>query len=70
MMRKQFKEIGKQGGLGGAIVKRGFRKRKKRQLKDLKSAGQFPLELGDLPVAEGGDGAAPRDRKKRKKRKR
>jgi signal recognition particle subunit SRP54 len=46
--RKMFKQIGQQGGFGGFLVRRGFRKRKMRQLKDMKKQGGLPFNLPGL----------------------
>jgi signal recognition particle subunit SRP54 len=71
-VRKQFKEIGKMGGLGGAMVRRGFRKKKQQQLKRLKASGQFPFDVSGATGAEdaGSGGRARGKKKKKKKRKR
>jgi signal recognition particle subunit SRP54 len=47
--RKMFKQIGQQGGFGGFLVRRGFRKRKMRQLKDMKKQGGIPFSLPGMP---------------------
>ncbi|MHC4470546.1 MAG: signal recognition particle protein [Planctomycetota bacterium] len=66
--RKMFKQVGQQGGLAGAMAKRGFRKRKSRQLKDIKATGgQLPV---DIPGFSTGDGGVARQKKRKKKKRR
>ena len=70
MMRKQFKELGKQGGFGAAMMKRGFRKRKQKQLKEMGGSGQLPMDLSGLSGLAGSGGPGRSKDKKRKKKKR
>jgi signal recognition particle subunit SRP54 len=66
--RKMFKQVGQQGGLGGALARRGFRKRKSKQLKEIKAVGgQLPV---DIPGFAGGDGGAAKKKRKKKKKRR
>jgi signal recognition particle subunit SRP54 len=67
--RKMFKQMGQQGGIGGALVKRGFRKSKKKQLKAMKQAGgALPVDLPGFAGVDGGSSARKKKRKKKKKR--
>ena len=69
--RKMFKEMGKGGGLMGGMARRGFRKRKMKQLKEMKAAGgSLPFELPGFGGAEGGVSKQQRSKKKRKKKRR
>jgi len=63
--RKMMKQMGKQGGLAGKLAQRGIMKRKKKQLREMKSDGQFPMDLGGL---SGGNVGRARGRKKKKKK--
>jgi signal recognition particle subunit SRP54 len=65
--RKMFKQMGQGGGLPGALVRRGFRKRKKQQLKDLKKAGGLPVDIPGF--AGSGESASKGGRKGKKKKK-
>ncbi len=56
--RKMFKEMGKMGGLGGFVVRRGFRKRKMRQLKELRRDGRMPFPLPGMESGAGDPGPA------------
>ena len=67
--RKMFKQLGQGGGgLGGALVRRGFRKGKKQQLKQMKAAGGLPLDLPGFPAGGGVAGRKKKDPKGRKKK--
>jgi len=68
--KKMFKEMGKGGGLMGGLARRGFRKRKQKQLKDLKAAGgALPFDLPGFGGADGGAAKSQgRNKKKRKKK--
>jgi signal recognition particle subunit SRP54 len=69
LVRKQFKEMGKGGGLMGAMARRGFRKRKEKQLKELKKAGgALPFDLPGFGAPADGGGRRRKDKKKKKKR--
>ena len=59
--------MGKGGGLMGGLARRGFRKKKQKQLKELKAAGgSLPFDLPGFGGAEGG--ATKRKKTKRKKK--
>jgi len=67
--KKMFKEMGKGGGLMGGLARRGFRKRKMKQLKEMKAeGGALPFDLPGFGGADGG--AAKRKTKNKRKKKR
>jgi len=67
--RKMFKEMGKGGGLMGGLARRGFRKKKQKQLKEMKAAGgALPFDLPGFGGAEGGTKQAGRKKKRNKKK--
>jgi signal recognition particle subunit SRP54 len=70
--RKMFKEMGKGGGLMGGLARRGFRKRKQKQLKEMKAAGggALPFDLPGFGGADGGTKQAGRKKKNKRKKKR
>ncbi len=70
LVRKQFKQLGQQGGIAGKLAMRGVRKRKKRRMKDLLGKGGLPGELGGLPDSGDAAGRTRGRRKKKKKKKR
>jgi signal recognition particle subunit SRP54 len=63
--RKMFKQMGQQSGIGAALARRGFRKQKQKQLKELKSSGVLPA---DLTGFSGVDGSERRDTRKSKRK--
>jgi hypothetical protein len=60
--------MGKGGGIGGMMARRGFRKQKMKQLKELKSGGgTLPV---DIPGFSGGDARTGKTKKRKKKKRR
>ncbi len=66
--RRMMKQMGKAGGLGGKIAQFGVNRRKKKQIKEMKAGGQFPMDIGGL--SGGAIGGARGKKKKKKKKKR